>query len=324
MATITVFTPAYNSADTLPRVYESLSKQSSLAFNWLVVDDGSTDGTVSLITEWQARAPFRIDYFRQANGGKHTAHNLAVSKASTELFVILDADDELLPNAIAFISAEWDGIDPAERARIAGLWTLCVTPDGELCGQRFPQYRLDTTLQALRYSHRCEGERLPCFATEMLRQFPFPRTEPGTCSYIPEAYVWSAITRRHLLRFCNVICRVYHPGRGLSSLSRNEYQVSHAIVYGYAQPLANDLRWFTYAPRRFLVSAAQTVRYGLFSRTLLHVMRRMNCFGKMLVTLALPVGAALLLRDLLSGRIAKQLGPRAQFAARAGSHAEKP
>ena len=312
MTTLTVFTPSYNGADTLPRAYESLQRQTSLNFTWLVVDDGSTDDTRRLVDTWRSTAPFRIDYVFQPNAGKHNAHNLAVARADTDLFVILDADDELLPRAVEVLTSEWQQLNAAERHAIVGIWTLCVTPDGATCGAPFPKDRFDTSLQSLRYEHKCEGERLPCFTTEILRQYPFPKTPPGACPYIPEAYVWSAITRHHRLRCLNVRCRVYHPGPGLSAMSRHEYRVSRAIVYGYLQPLANDLAWLAYAPGHFLFYAAQTVRYALFSKTLLHVTRELSWPGRALLCAAFPVGIAALARDYLNGRISRQLGGREQ------------
>ena len=307
MTTLTVFTPTFNRADTLPRAFESLKRQTSKDFTWLVIDDGSADETRRLVKSWQGTVDFRIEYFYQPNAGKHNAHNTAVSLARTELFVILDADDELLPDAVSVITSEWRRLSAEERRTIVGIWTLCLRPDGGACGEPFPPELLDGSLQALRYEHRCEGERLPCFTTEILRKHPFPATPPGACPYIPEAYVWSAITRRHHLRFLNIPCRIYHPGAGLSEMSRNEYSVGRAIVYAYAQPLANDLRWFWHRPAYFLFSAVQTVRFGVFSSALLHVARQLCWLARVLLLAAFPVGIAVLARDYLNGRIARQL-----------------
>ncbi|MGZ5144108.1 MAG: glycosyltransferase family 2 protein [Burkholderiales bacterium] len=320
---LTVFTPTYNRADTLPRAYRSLKRQTSLEFIWLVVDDGSTDDTRRLVEEWRTQSEFLIEYFYQPNAGKHNAHNLAVSKTHTELFLILDADDELLPETISVIAAEWQRLNAACRKNIVGLWTLCLTPEGAACGKPFPSDRLDTSLQSLRYEHDCGGERLPCFTTEILRQYPFPTTDPGACGYIPEAYVWSAITRRHRVRCLNVPCRIYHPGPGLSEISRNEYQVSCAIVYAYVQPLANDLDWFWHAPGFFVFNAAQTVRYGLFSRTLFRVARGLSWPAKALLVAAFPIGLAVLARDYLSGRIARQLDPERYASHAVTQHADR-
>ena len=93
---LTVFTPAYNRAHTLPRTYESLCKQSRKDFVWLIVDDGSRDNTRELVEEWQRRDNgFKIRYIYKENGGMHTAHNEAYRNIDTVLNVCIDSDDFL-------------------------------------------------------------------------------------------------------------------------------------------------------------------------------------------------------------------------------------
>ena len=123
MSTLTVFTPTFNRAHTLPRAYASLQRQTSRDFAWLVIDDGSTDGTGALIALWKTSADFRIDYVYQENRGKHAAHNRAVAYAASALLMIMDSDDELLPDAVLRITEEWKGMSEEERGRIAGIWT---------------------------------------------------------------------------------------------------------------------------------------------------------------------------------------------------------
>ena len=84
MAFLTVFTPTYNRAHTLPRTYQSLCRQECKDFVWLVVDDGSTDGTADLVRSWQQEANgFEIRYLYKENGGMHTAHNAAYEVIDT-------------------------------------------------------------------------------------------------------------------------------------------------------------------------------------------------------------------------------------------------
>ena len=83
---LTIFTPAYNRAHTLPRTYESLYRQNCKDFIWLIVDDGSTDNTAELARDWQSRDNgFEIQYIYKENGGMHTAHNVAYANIHTEL-----------------------------------------------------------------------------------------------------------------------------------------------------------------------------------------------------------------------------------------------
>ena len=102
---VTVFTPTYNRVHLLDRLYHSLTKQSCMDFEWLVIDDGSTDGTQHYIENIQSENKIKIRYQRQENSGKHVAHNTAVFLAEGEWFYCVDSDDWLTENSISEISA---------------------------------------------------------------------------------------------------------------------------------------------------------------------------------------------------------------------------
>lgn len=105
---ITIFTPTYNRAYRLPNLYKSLQEQTCKDFEWLVVDDGSTDNTSKLFEQWQAEEnSFPIRYFKQPNGGKHRAINRGVKEAKGELFFIVDSDDTLSSNAIRIVFEQY-------------------------------------------------------------------------------------------------------------------------------------------------------------------------------------------------------------------------
>ena len=307
MSSLTIFTPTFNRASTLPRLFASLERQTLKDFVWLVVDDGSVDATAGLIDSWRKTASFPVKYIYQTNQGKHNAHNVAVSRAATELFVIVDSDDELLEHAVQTIVSAWQGLSAPEKQRLAGVWTLCCDEQGQVIGGALPREVLDTSLQELRYRYKDNREMLPAFATAVLREHPFPSTAPGACPYIPEDYVWSRITRNRRLRILNVPCRVYHRGAGLLAQARNEYVLSKSAAYGYFAPLTNEFDWFWYEPLTFVEAAIQAARYGIFSGEFHKLTKLLSPGAKMLVLAVTPIGVAVLWRDRLSGRIAKQL-----------------
>lgn len=105
---LTVFTPTYNRADLLVRGYEALLKQTREDFVWLIVDDGSTDDTQNIIEGWQKDAKIQIHYYYKENGGLHTAYNLGIEKAESELFICIDSDDYLPENGVALIVDFWE------------------------------------------------------------------------------------------------------------------------------------------------------------------------------------------------------------------------
>ena len=102
--TITILTPTYNRAGTLPKLFESLQGQTSKDFEWIVIDDGSKDNTTELVKEFVEKAEgFLVTYLKQDNSGKHVALNNGISKAQGELIFIVDSDDWLSDNAVETI-----------------------------------------------------------------------------------------------------------------------------------------------------------------------------------------------------------------------------
>src|SRR5579872_2682653 len=138
----TVFTPTYNRASTLPRVYESLKAQTFRGFEWLIVDDGSTDSTREIVEKWQAEFPIR--YIYQRNQGKPAAYNRAVAEARGELFLFIDSDDACLPEALERLKYHWDGIPAGERGKFSAVTALCKDQHDCLCGEKFPCDVLDS------------------------------------------------------------------------------------------------------------------------------------------------------------------------------------
>lgn len=116
---ITIFTPTYNRANTLPRLYHSLCNENYQNFIWLIVDDGSTDNTRNLIDKWKGENRIPIKYYYQKNQGKAAAHNIGVQNAKTELFVCTDSDDWLKRNATERIEKIWN--DKRSDGNLIGL-----------------------------------------------------------------------------------------------------------------------------------------------------------------------------------------------------------
>ena len=117
MPKITVFTPTYNRAYILPKCYESLNRQTCKDFEWLLIDDGSTDHTKELVAEWQERKNgYPIRYIYKENGGLHTGYNTAIANMETELSVCIDSDDSMPDDAIERILAEWQKVKDSGAA----------------------------------------------------------------------------------------------------------------------------------------------------------------------------------------------------------------
>ena len=179
---VTIFTPTYNRAHILHRCYESLCQQASFDFKWLIVDDGSSDGTEELVKQWIAQEDrFEIQYRYKENGGLHTAYNVAVAEADTELFTCLESDDVFTPEAMSIIERVWAGVRESD---CVGFITLCRDMEGDLIGKPFPE-GIETVLYR---EHRriAPGDKQYVYRTEALKKvFPMP-VFPGEKFFDPK------------------------------------------------------------------------------------------------------------------------------------------
>ncbi|WP_248963950.1 glycosyltransferase family 2 protein [Sphaerisporangium perillae] len=295
---ITVLTPTYNRAHSLPRLYESLTRQNA-DFEWVVVDDGSTDGTQDLVTELSRQAPFPLSYLRQeANAGKHVAVNRGMRAATGELVGVVDSDDWLLQDALATVCGAWTEIPAESRDRFCGVAGRCVTEHG-VVGPPFADGlpHLEGTYYDLLFRHRRHEEYLRFDRLDLLRLHPFP--ESPSPRFIPESMVWRKVGRDHLLRYLDHPIRFYHLDGAdrLSDRPFGELAAGRRIFYKVT--LNEDLDYWPQARDRFMKWSAQYVRSSLhMGITPGRQLRDLdNARARLLTIAALPVGFALFLAD---------------------------
>ena len=198
---ITVLTATHNRAGTLRRLYDSLVLQTYRDFEWLVVDDGSTDDTEAVVAALAEEAPFPVRYVRKENGGRHTAFNLGVREAAGPMCAVIDDDDWYAPEGLARLKSHWDGIPDQER--FAEVQGLCATESGALVGAAYPEPVFDSDYFELTEVLHITGDRLGMIRTDVLRRFPFPETFGG--SFVDERIVWNRISVSYRTRGFNEI-----------------------------------------------------------------------------------------------------------------------
>lgn len=294
----TVFTPTHNRARTLHRVHESLAAQTMTDFEWLIVDDGSTDETGDLVHRWQAESRFPIRYFYQSNAGKHVAFNRGVREAHGELFLPLDSDDACVPNALERFRFHWESIPESVRPTFSAVTGNCRDQHGQMIGTRFPFDPTDAFPMEMRLKYRVKGEKWGFQRTDVLREFPFPEL-PGQ-PFVSDDVVWNRIGKKYRTRFVNETLRIYHIGSA-DSLSK-QVKLAHArapmLVMSNEEILNEDLEWLRSSPLTFLKYATNYVRYSFHcGRNPLAQSRRLQPRARALHALALPLGAAFYLRD---------------------------
>lgn len=197
MNTITVFTPTYNRAHTLTRAFNSLMKQTCKDFVWLVIDDGSTDNTRSVIDELKGKADFEIRYYWKKNGGRHTAVNYSYQYLDTPYVVTLDSDDELLPDAIEKMINTWKKIPATEYDRfwcISGREMNATT--GKMVGKPYPKMiNILSGKKQRKTILKYRGEKHCCRKVDIHIQYRFP--EFSDTKFVPENMVWDKINRKY-------------------------------------------------------------------------------------------------------------------------------
>lgn len=189
--TVTVFTPTYNRAKLLPTIFASLKSQSVKDFEWVIVDDGSTDDTEKVVAEFTVDdCGFPIVYEKQQNGGKHRAINHGVKLASGRLFFIVDSDDFLTEDAIATV-IKWESELPEGKwAGVAGQKGHIIKD--EAIGSTFSGEYKDAT-SAERPLYNIFGDKAEVVYTSVLTEYPFPEFDGE--KFITENAVWLAIAR---------------------------------------------------------------------------------------------------------------------------------
>jgi glycosyltransferase involved in cell wall biosynthesis len=304
---VTVFTPTYNRAHTLHRVFDSLQAQTLRDFEWLVVDDGSTDNTPELIAAWAKAADFPIRYLRQDHCGKHFAHNLAVREARGQFFMPLDSDDACVPRALERMAYRWNTIPAPERASFCGVGGLSVDQHGKLVGECFPCDPLDANMRERQYVHRVGGEKCTMRLTEVVRRFPFP--EIRETNFIPEGTIWLEMGKTHKIRWVNEVFRVYYvndDGSGPTLTGRsNLAESAPGRLHYYVWLLNNDLEYFFYSPKPFLKAAVMLpVVAWLSGQSLRDALKSLNAASpRVMVWLALPAALLLYAIDKARSRV---------------------
>lgn len=188
---VTVFTSVYNRKNIIGKLYQSLCKQIDKNFEWIIVDDGSTDNVFELIQSWQMKTKeFSIRIKKVENGGKHRAINIGVTMALSDAFFIVDSDDFLPEDAILFINQHFKEVGEL-YAGIAGLryFYSVKTPIGG--GPFFKSYIDATNLERDKYG-LC-GDKAEVYKTSILKRYPFPEFEDE--SFLTEEVVWNRIAK---------------------------------------------------------------------------------------------------------------------------------
>ena len=294
MNQITVFTPTFNRAYCLHKCYESMLRQTCHDFDWLIVDDGSSDNTRELVQSWiDRKPPFTIRYVYKPNGGMHTAYNTAYELIETELSMNVDSDDYLTDTAIEEVLAFWNA---NKRPDVGGIYALDCWENGQVIGLPFPDdlkefrgwgyktvfYEAD----GQKKQFHNQGDKKFIGVTAAINSYPPIPVFEGE-KYHSLYYKQHLIEQDHTILIYNKpVCVV-------------EYMPDSSTNHMYSQYVKNP-RGFC-SERRFVMANAPTVKLKLqaavhyVAESILakdaHLIR--NSSNKPMTLLALPAGIAL-------------------------------
>lgn len=222
---ITVFTPTYNRGNTIEKCYTSLKRQTCKEFEWIIIDDGSTDNTEQIVNKWlKEKKEFNIIYKKTTNGGKHRAINKALEIANGRLFFIVDSDDYLVDDAIEKILKAEETIKNSKE-KYAGIAMSKGYDEKTIVGTTFKGKYLDaTSLERKKYN--INGDKAEVFYTNILKQNKFPEFEGE--KFLTEAIVWNRIAKKgYKIRwFQDIIYICEYREDGLTKQGNSKYKKS--------------------------------------------------------------------------------------------------
>ena len=231
MKKITVFTPTFNRAYCLHQLYDSLCKQSSQDFKWLIIDDGSTDDTKELVDTWVLDGAIEIQYHFKKNGGMHTGHNTAYELIETELNVCIDSDDFMSDNAVEVILNFWK---LNNDTTIAGIVGLDSDKNGKTIGTRFPLELKESTLYDIYYKWGVKGDKKLVLRTDVVKKYPkYPLFKDER--FVPLGILYLMIDQDYKLKCLNPsLCIVEYLEDGSSLNIFNQYK-KHPKGFRYSR-----------------------------------------------------------------------------------------
>lgn len=275
MSLITVFTPTYNRAYCLNKCYESLKRQTSKNFEWLVIDDGSTDNTRELVESWKKEGNIPISYIYKQNGGMHSGYNTAYDNIFTELAVCIDSDDYMTDDAVEQIEKFWEENKAPQYAGIVGL---DITEDGKVVGKPLPNVK---SIKVYDYynRYRGSGDKKMVYRPELMRGYRSPEFEGERL--FPTCYKYFMVDLDYdMLVYNKPLCVVEYMPDGFTSNIMSHYKknlnsyifyrkfiltypnatLAHkfrfAVHYVAESLLNNEKHWLINAPKKHIVLPA--------------------------------------------------------------------
>lgn len=232
---ITIFTPTFNRAHLLKKLYDSILLQKSNNFEWLIVDDGSTDDTETVVNKFIEEKKINIRYYKKTNGGKHSAINFGLQNTQNSLFFIIDSDDVLTENAVEIINNKWEEIKNNEK--ICGIIGLSGYQNGKIVGDYFLEDDWQVSFSDVYLKYHLKGDKSVAFKTEVLKKYPFPEKEG--IRFVFEAVVWHEMSKKYDVLATNTIIQIKeYLKEGITDSSYKKWYIK-SLAFSYFNLIKN-------------------------------------------------------------------------------------
>lgn len=258
--TFTVFTPTYNRAHTLGRVFESLKAQIFKDFEWLIIDDGSTDSTEELVNSFEGQF-FPIRYIKKENEHKFATMLKGIELANGAFFLPLDSDDQCTPEALEEMYQAYLEIPDHEKDNFTGVCGLCVDQYGKLVGDKYPESPFVSNDVENVFRFKIKGEKWGCHKTSILRALSHEQ-DLASSGYIFEGLMWYQVSLRGFkTKYLNKRWRIYYVEEGhdaITNTTRAYKKDAKGRMVLYKFIMNHLLKYFKYSPIEF---SKMTVAY---------------------------------------------------------------
>ena len=295
---ISVFTPTFNRAHTINRVYNSLLKQTVKDFEWIIVDDGSNDGTSKLVDNWIKEGLIPITYIYQNNKGKFLTLRDTIYRVNSEWFLIADSDDEFVPETIQTFLENYSAVPENQKGKIVGVTGLVVdSQTNNIVGNIFPipngKNYLISSVNKITYQYGVSGEKWGILKTAILKEYADKIDIPDeSVKYIGEQALWAPIGEKYLTVFINIPLRIYYQGSTDTLSTRNiagRYPLGAWITERVVLPYI--YQYFFYQPKKVAFSLVK-LNYASFlaGKSFTETVSGFPFICKLLMFLTRPIG----------------------------------
>lgn len=212
---ISIITPIYNRSHTIISSLRSLEKQTYKNFECILIDDGSTDDIDKVIIPFINSNTLPILYIKKENGGVHTARNIGIKYIRGDMTLLLDSDDEIIPQTLEILLNTWNNIPDDKKSEYNVICAQCMDENGMRIGKPFPNHINDVPWQeAIKLCDNTKGEHVSLQVSAILKANTWP--EPENITLVAEDIVWKKLEKKYKSYFINDMLRIYHRDSGNS------------------------------------------------------------------------------------------------------------